>query len=175
MNWTELLKSEVAETYHATEGLLDLVDETMLDWKPESGGNWMTMGQLLKHLTTACGFCCRGFVTGDWGMPEGVDYEDVPEDEMLPPAEKMPSVETVEEARAALADDKALAYLMIERAGEEDLEHKKMPAPWNPTAERELGYHLLNMIGHLGSHKAQLFYYLKLLGKPVHTGNLWGM
>jgi hypothetical protein len=31
------------------------------------------------------------------------------------------------------------------------------------------------MIGHLAQHKAQLFYYLKLQGKPVHTGHLYGM
>ena len=30
-------------------------------------------------------------------------------------------------------------------------------------------------VDHLKEHKAQLFYYLKLQGKPVHTGNLWGM
>jgi len=31
------------------------------------------------------------------------------------------------------------------------------------------------MIGHLATHKAQLFYYLKLQGKPVNTGHLWGV
>ena len=29
------------------------------------------------------------------------------------------------------------------------------------------------MIWHLGQHKAQLFYYLKLQGKNVNTMNLW--
>jgi len=38
-----------------------------------------------------------------------------------------------------------------------------------------LGQRLLQMAYHLGSHKAQLFYYLKLQGVPVHTGHLWGM
>jgi hypothetical protein len=31
------------------------------------------------------------------------------------------------------------------------------------------------MLGHLTQHKGQLFYYLKLQGKPVNTGDLWGM
>ena len=31
------------------------------------------------------------------------------------------------------------------------------------------------MIGHLSTHKNQLFYYLKLQGLPVHTGHLYGM
>ena len=38
-----------------------------------------------------------------------------------------------------------------------------------------LGHRLLGMIGHLTQHKAQLFYYLKLQGKPVNTMHLWGM
>jgi hypothetical protein len=31
------------------------------------------------------------------------------------------------------------------------------------------------MVGHLAQHKGQLFYYLKLQGKPVNTAHLWGM
>ena len=175
MNWTELLKGEVAETYHATEGLLELVTDTMLGWKPEAGSNWMTMGQLIRHIPDACGFCCRGFVTGNWGEPPEKAAEDAPPPDGLMPAEQMAAVETVEQARQMLAADKALAYQMIEEAGEEALATKMMGAPWNPTTQRPLGHHLLNMVGHLSSHKAQLFYYLKLLGKPVHTGSLWGM
>ena len=175
MNWTELIKVETAASYKATEGLLDLVTDDMLGWKPETGSNWMTVGQLLFHITSACGACMKGFVTGDWGFPEGQDYEDMPEEDMLPPAEKMPAVETVAQAVDLLAADKILAYEMLERAGEEDLAHKMQTAPWNPEVKYPLGRHLLGMVGHLESHKAQLFYYLKLAGQPDHTGNLWGM
>ena len=34
MNWTELLRKEIETTFKVTEGLLDLVDEGKLDWKP---------------------------------------------------------------------------------------------------------------------------------------------
>ena len=78
MNFTDLLKNEMEGAYRATEGLLELVDDDSLNWKPEAGRNWMTVGQLLMHIPTACGFCCRGFVTGDWGMPEGASIEDMP-------------------------------------------------------------------------------------------------
>ena len=47
-------------------------------------------------------------------------------------------------------------------------------APWNPMPS-PLGSMLLMGITHLNQHKGQLFYYLKLQGKPVHTGTLWGM
>jgi uncharacterized damage-inducible protein DinB len=175
MKWTELLKSQVEDVYHATEGLMALVKQKDLAWKPETGSNWMTMGQLLLHITNACGFCMRGFVTGNWGMPEGVKYEECPQDEMLPPAEKMPAVKQVAKAKELLAGDKALALAMIDQAGERALATKKVAAPWNPGVKYELGLHLLHMVSHLSQHKGQLFYYLKLMGRPVHTGHLWGM
>ena len=69
MNWKELLNAEVEYLYRVTEGLFERVDDESLAWKPATGENWMTMGQLLQHIPTACGFCMRGLVTGDWGMP----------------------------------------------------------------------------------------------------------
>lgn len=174
MNWTELLKSEIKSTYKATEGLIDLVDDDKLDWKPSTGKNWMTTGQLLKHITTACGACFRGFVTGDWGMPEGLETSELSPEEMLSPAEKMPTVGSAEEAKKFLAEDKRLALDMLAEAEEDELADKITTAPWDPT-EMILGYQLLQMVEHLSSHKSQLFYYLKLQGKPVNTGNLWGM
>jgi hypothetical protein len=172
MNWTELLKMEIASTYRATEGLMGLVDSDM-DWKPESGDNWMTMGQLLKHIGGACGATCKGFVTGDWGMPEGMDPNDMPEDAMLPPAESLPAVASVSEARRELAADKELALQMIDAAA--DRMDEPTPAPWAPDQPAPLGQQLLGMVNHLALHKAQLFYYLKLQGKPVNTFHLFGM
>ena len=174
MNWTELLKTEIDNCYKATEGLLNFVEDDSLGWKPDSGNNWMTTGQLLKHITDACGACMRGFVTGDWGMPDGVDLSEMPLEEMLPPAEKMASVGSLDEAKELLAKDQEIAIKMVEEAGEERLQNETVAAPWDPT-ELRLGHQLLNMVGHLASHKSQLFYYLKLQGKPVNTQTLWGM
>ncbi len=176
MNWTDLLRSGIDETYRATEGLLVLVDDDALAWKPATGDNWMTTGQLLRHLTEACGLCCRGFVTGDWGLPDGADMQDLPPDQMMPPAVKLPTVTSVAEARRLLAEDRDLALRMVQEAGESRLEGETSRAPWDPQGmERRLGQHLLGMIEHLATHKAQLFYYLKLQGKAVDTRHLWGM
>lgn len=174
MKWTEVLEAQIETAYHSTLGLLDLVDEDQLEWKPETGSNWMTMGQLLMHLTQACGTPCRGYVTGDWGLPE-----DIPLDEMFPEgrdptAEELPSMTSVAEVREELTADKQLTLDLIAEAGEDALASKQVAAPWDP-APQALGFRLLNMVGHLSHHKAQLFYYLKLQGKPVHTGHLWRM
>jgi hypothetical protein len=174
MDWKELLKSEVANAYKSTEGLLDKVSDSELEWKPAVENNWMSMGQLLMHITSACGACFKGFVTGDWGMPDGMDVKDLKPEEMLPPAEKLPTIESVTEAKRLLEDDKKTALEMLNQISENDLANKFITAPWDPS-EKILGQRLLQMIEHLNSHKSQLFYYLKLQGKPVHTGDLWKM
>jgi len=172
MMWTELLKAQAEGAYKSAEGLIAMVNDRELGWKPGTGSNWMTMGQLLRHLTDACGAACKGFVTGDWGMPEDVDPSEMAPEEMLPPAEKLPSVTSVADAKRLLAEDKVLAFRMIDQSGEKNLASKKVSAPWDPRQET-LGRHLLTMIAHLEQHKAQLFYYLKLQGKPVNTSHLW--
>ena len=55
MKWTELLKSEIETSYRTTEKLLDKVDPNSLQWKPATGSNWMTMGQLLSMIMIIAG------------------------------------------------------------------------------------------------------------------------
>jgi hypothetical protein len=171
MNWTELIRTQIETAYQVTDDMLDLVDENTLDWTPATGDNWMTVGQLLHHISDACGSAVRGFVTGDWGMPPADELSD---EDLLPPAEEFPAVTSVSEAKQLLADDKILSLEMLSRCSEEELSTRQVTAPWNPNP-MVLGYRLLQMVEHLEKHKSQLFYYLKLQGKPVHTGHLWGM
>ena len=180
MNWTELLKCNVEDTYKAADGLMALVEDKDLAWKPATGKNWMTTGQLLMHLTNACGFCCRGFLTGDWGMPEAgcegaPEGGEIPMEAMLPPAEALPTVASVAEARRLLAEDRLLALAMIKEAGEGKLDTMLVAAPWCPNDAQPLGRQFLGMVGHLECHKSQLFYYLKLMGRDVNTMHMWGM
>jgi len=111
------------------------------------------------------------------GLPieaiESADTMLLPED-MLPAADKMPVTKSAAETKKALAADKKVAMQMVVEAGEKNLGGKKVAAPWDPT-ERLLGEQFLSMIGHLSTHKAQLYYYLKLQGKPVNTAHLYGM
>lgn len=174
MNWTQFLETKVESTYATTLKLVDKVDAGSLGWKPSSGANWMTVGQLLKHLTIACGVAMKGLVTGDWGLPEGAKMEDLPADEMFPPAEKLPSIASVDDARKQLLDDEAVALKIIADAGEEALALKEVTAPWSPGQSFPLGLQLFEMVLHLDRHKSQLFYYLKLQGKAVGTLDLWG-
>lgn len=174
MNWTQFLKSELESAYSSTGKLLDKVDPESFGWKPATGANWMTVGQLLKHISAACGQGCRAFATGDWGLPPGKSWTDLAPEEMMPLAEKLPASHSMREVREELAVDKALALEAIDQAGEENLANRLVPAPWAPDKPVVLGMQLLKMIQHLERHKAQLFYYLKLQGKAVNTMDLWG-
>jgi hypothetical protein len=168
MKWTELLKSEIESAYRTVGKLMDLVDPASLGWKPSTGQNWMTMGQLLRHICGACGSEAKGFVAGDWGPPAK------PGDPPLPPAEKMPTVSSVSEAKKLLEEDRNTTLELLAKAGERRLDQDPAPAPWDPT-RMPLGKRLLEVVRHLDIHRCQLFYYLKLQGKPVNTGHLWGM
>lgn len=169
MKWKELLKCEIEYTYKATDDLMALVKDDSLDWKPAASNNWMTTGRLLMHLTNACGQPIRGFSTGDWGVP----VEEMSSDNPLPPAEKLPAVESVQQARRLLAEDKALALKTLDGCSEERLDTEIAKAPWDQM-EMTLGQRFLQMVQHLFQHKGQLFYYLKLQGVPVNTMHLWG-
>ena len=118
MNWSELVQAEIETTYQVTQVLIDMVDDGTLDWKPAAGSNWMTVGQLLHHLTDGCGAAMRGFVTGDWGMPPEGDLDEA---EMMLPAEKLPTIASVAECKRLLAEDKALALEMLAQCSEDDL------------------------------------------------------
>ena len=175
MKWTDMLNERMEYSYAVADKLMAMVQDSELDWKPATGKNWMTVGQLLHHIPGACGLCCKGFATGDWGLPEGASMDDMDESEMLPPAEALPTAESVAAAREALAADKLVALQMVAEAGEERLENEMSSAPWDEGMEKCLGAHMLGMCEHLDSHKHQLFYYLKLMGRDVNTMHLWGM
>jgi len=72
-------------------------------------------------------------------------------------------------------DDESLAFEVLEGLSEEELASRELAAPWAPGDTFALGRHLLHSIRHTLQHKGQLFYYLKLQGKPVQTQDLWGM
>ena len=95
--------------------------------------------------------------------------------EGMVPAEQLPTAKSVAWARDYLKQDRQAGMDALAEAGEEGLANTLVAAPWEPENERPLGYQCLQMMAHLNIHKAQLFYYLKLMGRDVNTLNLWGM
>jgi len=171
MTLTQVLIAEAEANYTIAERLFRRVSDDELSWTPPTGESWMTVGQLLMHCARfGCGEAIRGFVTGDWG-PES---DDSTGRDHVPPAEALPTVESVGQALDLLAADRRLALSWIEAAGEASLLERRVAAPWGGP-EISLFQQLLRMIAHLAQHKGQLFYYLKLMGKDVKTADLWGV
>ena len=173
MGLREVLSEEMENNFEVTDRLFRRVESHQLAWKPETGSNWMTIGQLMWHCSSACGVAMRAFVTGDWGLPEGVEFKDLAQEEILPPAEKLPAVENIEQAISLLREDRQVGLSVLREVPETDLLGRRFSPPWGG-AECTLFQHLLHMVEHLGQHKGQLFYYLKLLGLDVRTEDLWG-
>ncbi|NTV98166.1 MAG: DinB family protein [Chlorobiaceae bacterium] len=173
MNWHDLLLNQIDSAYNVAEKLVNLLDEKDLSWKPSEANNWMTTGQLLYHMGHSCGVPVKGFATGQWDMPSHENISESKPETSLPPAEKLKTVDSLGEALKMLADDKKTAIDSINACSEDDLAGKPSPAPWD-RKPLILGHRLLQMIDHLNQHKAQLFYYLKLQGKPVNTMHLYG-
>lgn len=169
MTITEVIVAEAEATCTTAERLFRRVSDDELAWRPSAGKNWMSMGQLLMHCASfGCGKAVHAFVTGDWGP----GAEDSTDHVHVPPADALPTVKTVGEALEILADDRRLTVKSIQSAGEMNLLDRNVAAPWGGP-QMPLLQQLLRMISHLSQHKGQLFYYLKLMGKDVKTGDLW--
>ena len=174
MKWKELLSDEILYTYGVADHLMSLVRDDELDWKPDHGSNWMSMGQLLMHMTDACGSTFDGLINGAWAIREEFQVNELETRQIFPSADMLPSVNSVSDARKLLADDRKLALKSLKKCSEEDLAGKYAPAPWT-RHPMILGQRLLHMVFHLNQHKGQLFYYLKLSGRSVNTCDLYGM
>ena len=163
---TKGLSKYADDVFKATVGLMKMVPEDKLGWRPSEENNWMTVGQLLAHLPENTGLCMKGFIKGEWPVPaEG--------EEMLPTAEKMHAVSSVAEAVEKLQADRQLTADLLAELSEEDYKEKRVKAPWNPEPT-PLWTQLLFMVEHQIAHKNMLFAYLKLLGVEVNTMHLYG-
>jgi len=78
--------------------------------------------------------------------------EDLPPEQMLPPASKMPAVGSVGEALRLLCEDRELTRRHLAEADEAKLLGERYPPPWGGPAIT-LFQHLESMIIHLGQHK----------------------
>ncbi len=152
--------SLVMESYRPAESMVRMVPADKIDWKP--GPTFMTMGQLLYHLTGGLGAEFQMLLANNWPKPE--------EMETAMKAENMPSCGS-EEALVKLGKDKATLQEVFGCLSEEDFAEKVVSVPWGWQYKFELM--ALHFHEHFLNHKMQLFTYLKLLGLPVNTETLY--
>ncbi len=138
--------------------MLKMVPADKLDWKP--GPSFMTMGQLICHLSGGIGTELRMAIANSWPKPEEMSYE-----------MKQPPTCNVQEALAKLEKDKTTLREVLSGLTEEDFAGKIVKVPWG--WEFKMEKMALEFRDHFVHHKMQLFTYLKLLGLPVNTETLY--
>ncbi len=148
------------EAFKPAETLIKMVPPDKLDWRP--GPTFMTLGNLIDHLSNGIGTELRMLVTNSWPKPEDMEAS------MKPGA--MPSC-TVEQALAKLEKDKETLREVLAAVSEEEFAEKVYSTPWG--RQNKLEMMALDFREHFTNHKMQLFTYLKLLGYSVNTQTLY--
>jgi hypothetical protein len=144
------------------EKLIALVPPDKLAWKP--GPTFMSLGQVICHLSDGVGSGLEMLVTGKWPPME--------EMEAGMKLEKMPSCGP-EEALEKLVKDAKTLRTTLDGISEADFTNRVVSVPWGWKAKMEIMG--VSFLGHFDNHKMQLFIYLKLLGLPVNTETLYGV
>jgi hypothetical protein len=152
----------VMEAYKPAEALIRMVPADKLEWRPAPG--FMSLGQLVCHLTEPLGDGIRCLITNHWSftpeeMEEGMKLENIP-------------ACNVEKALERLETDKTILREVLSSLSEEEFEQKPVSTPWGWKGKLEVMAILFRE--HFTNHKMQLFLYLKLLGLPVNTATLYG-
>ncbi len=149
----------VTEAFHPAESLIRMVPADKLGWKP--GPGFMSMGELICHLSEGIGEALQKTIRGNWPKPEEL------ESSMKAP---LPAC-SVQEALERLEHDRATLSGVLSEISEEDFDNTRVSVPWGLEAKMErMALHFLE---HFFHHKMQLFMYLKLLGFPVNTATLY--
>ncbi len=152
------------KVYKATRGLFKLTPEDKFDFKPFEGA--LTIGQVIKHCSQCLGQMAVMGINENWPqMPEG---------EMLPPAEAFPASASIEEAIAEIDKDWQLMKDEFEKITDDDLNTKTVHAPWDREPCPFVDF-MWQTTEHLSNHKMQLFIWLKLTGEKLNTMHLYGM
>jgi hypothetical protein len=149
------------QAYRPAETLIRLAPADKLDWRPAP--NFMSLGQLICHLSEGLGDGLRLLVTGEWPSMEEMDKGMRLEN--LPACSAAAGLARLEKDNVTLRD--ALAGIRSE-----DFAQKVVSVPWG--AQGKIEKMALYFREHFTNHKQQLFTYLKLLGLPVDTTTLYG-
>jgi hypothetical protein len=151
------------EAYKPAATLIRMVPEDKLEWRPAPG--FMSLGQLVCHLTEPLGDGIRCLITDHWPftpeeMETGMKLENIP-------------ACSVEKALERLETDKTLLREVLGSLSDEEFAQKPVSTPWGWKGKLEVMAILFRE--HFTNHKMQLFLYLKLLGLPVNTATLYGV
>lgn len=157
-----LLLSKLEEQIERAQHLITLIPPDKLEWKPQSDA--LRVCDLLGHLLEClAGFCATLYAANSDRLAHFAQLRELPVNQCCgieEASERLRNYESYIDEGFALLDDDDLARMI----------------PTVFVAEGEaLMTLLLGNLEHFINHKHQLFFYLKLLGAGVVTGDLYRM
>ena len=164
---TACIRKKILEGVEHTDHLIQLVPPDQLDWRPSQRLSPLTppavdMGHLLGHLLDCiAGICAALFAAFPVHLAAFSRLRMLPVNFSCPPQDardRIASYSQCIERGFDICTDSTLA--------------QKVPTVFVPEGE-ELLTLLLGNFEHLTHHKYQLFFYLKTLGVPVKSADLY--
>ncbi len=128
------------------------VNVDLMNYKPHEKS--MVMHDLVKHLQQTELYFVRGALTNVWDM-ESVKWYVGKHEPMID----------------QLMADRREAMGMLDEIPNDDLLQRQVGLSYMTGTLADILFHNLDHIGH---HRTQLFYYLKLLEEPVDSRSIWG-
>lgn len=164
------IRDKTLEAIERTVHLVSLVPADRLDWRPAtnvvSSQPIVDMGHLLGHLLDcAAGFCAALYATFPSQLSDFASLRGLNVNHSCRP----------EDATKRLGHYSECIARGFEICTDKDLA-RKVPTVFDTQAEppgERLVTLLLGNLEHLLNHKYQLFFYLKLLGEPVKSADLY--
>jgi hypothetical protein len=159
---TDLLLEKVQEQAERADHLISMVPPDRLDWRPAGPTPAFTVGELLGHLLEClAGLCAVLYASHPERLRHFLALRERPVNHAA----------QVDEACERLAEyvrhiDEGFAVL-----DDDDLT-RVLPTLFDTRGEAVLTL-MLGNLEHLINHKFQLFHYLKLMGLPVATADLY--
>ena len=154
--------AKLSEQVERTQHLVSLVPAAALDWRPEAATDAVSIGELLGHLLEClAGFCAALYALNPAALEHFVELRSQPVNHRC----------QVDEAHRRIADYLSHIEEGFRPVTDEDLK-RPIKTVFVPEGEAALSI-LLGNLEHFINHKYQLFFYLKLLGVPVSTPDLY--
>jgi hypothetical protein len=156
------LLAKLTEQVERADHLISLVPDGKLDWHPEAAAGAVRVGELLGHLLECmAGFCAALYVLHPGPLRHFGTLRELPVNHFC----------HVDEARRRIAEYMSHIKEGFAHVTDDDL-RRPIQTVFVPEGEPALAI-LLGNLEHLINHKYQLFFYLKLLGVPVATSDLY--
>jgi hypothetical protein len=156
----ESIRLKVREQVEKTEHLIQLIPPGRIEWNPQWSCSSSDIGHLLGHLLDCLAGFCAVFHAAFPQKLEGVlALRSLPVNHFCKP----------DEAAGRIQAYAKYIEQGFELCREEDLS-RMLPTVF---ATESLMTLLLGNLEHLVNHKYQLFVYLKVLGVPVATGDIY--